>query len=340
MLKKLRIGVQFAFFVLTVLVVIQYVHFVNTGHGRPDLIEIFCPIGGFYSLMMWLKTGFIDHFHPAGMILLLAGIISSLICMKGFCGWICPVGSFLDFLSFCRNKTVGKYLDNIKVSPKLKLYTERLLSLVKFGVAGGLIYLIVRLPGQLMPIMYQNAVLPEDVSLYKFWIDAYHGQHNLSLALVFIILLMSFLIPRFWCRYLCPLGAFYGIFNVISFMKLKRNDNCVKCKLCAKGCPVGLSPHTSKWLNNFRCIGCLKCIDSCPSKALNLSLLGSYQIKPLLYPLILLFIYGGIIALAIIGGIWHSQIPSHMYARIFLQHGIMKAWAMKMLMKNKLPPLP
>ena len=326
MIKRQRVVIQTLFFIVTAIAIWKYVYFVDTGSGRPDIIEIFCPIGGFYSLIMWVKTGLIDHVHPAGMMLILAGIITTLFCMKGFCGWICPVGTILDLLGFLREKTIGPYLIKVEVPTKIKLIIENLLGVIKFGVLGLLVYWILRLPGQIMPMIYQNVVLPEDVSLYKFWLDAFHGQHNLTLILITGILFLSFLIPRFWCRYLCPLGAFYGIFNLFSLLRLKKEDTCVNCGLCKKKCPMGLCPFTSKLLNNTKCICCLRCLENCPKDSITLSFLGFYKLKPLMYPLILSVLYLGFIGFAIENNAWHSHLDPQMYAQIFMQEGITKPW--------------
>ncbi|MDQ7032575.1 MAG: 4Fe-4S binding protein [Desulfonauticus sp.] len=337
MLKKIRIVIQSIFVFIITLTVLNYIHFVNTGQGRPDLIEIFCPIGGFYNLVMWLKTGFIDHLHPAGMILILAGLITTIFWMKGFCGWICPVGSALDFLGFLGKKTVGNYTDKIKLPSSLKVLSIGILNLIKFGVTLALVYLIVSLPGKIMPMMYQNAILPEDISLYKFWIDALNGQHNLTLIIIFAILILSFIIPRFWCRYLCPLGAFYGLFNLISWLRLKKEDTCISCELCKKACYLGLSPCTDNLLNNTRCVSCLKCIEKCPKHSLKIHLTFVNNIKPILYPLVLIILYVGIIGLAIENNVWHSKISPQMYARLFVQHGLIKPWMIKELQKHTPP---
>ncbi|MBT8763872.1 4Fe-4S binding protein [Desulfohalobiaceae bacterium Ax17] len=334
MIKKSRFIIRAIFFAIMFVAIIKYIYFVNTGHGRSDIIEILCPIGGFYSLVMWFKTGFVDHIHPAGMIFILAGIITTLFCMKGFCGWICPVGTFLDSLTFIREKIVGQNVPDINMPPKLKFILENFLYLIKFGTTVALVYFIVRLPGQIMPMIYQSTVLPEDVSLYKFWIDAFDGKHNITLGVIVGILVFSYFIPRFWCRYLCPLGAFYGIFNIFSFLRLKKEDSCTNCKLCNKECPMGLSPYTSKLLNNTRCIACLNAMEKCPNHSLSLSFLGIYKIKPIIYPLILVLLYLGIIGFAVQKDMWTSKLSPRMYAKIFMQHGIMKPWMVELLRKD------
>ena len=334
MIKKFRVIVRAIFFVVMVVAIIQYIHFVNTGHGRSDIVEIFCPIGGFYSLIMWIKTGFIDHLHPAGMIFILAGIITTLFFMKGFCGWICPVGTLLDGLTFTRGKIFHQNVPDIPIPSRSKTLLEALLSLIKFAIMIVLVYFILRLPGQIMPMIYQNAVLPEDVSLYKFWIDAFKGGHNLTLRIIGGILIFSYFIPRFWCRYLCPLGAFYGIFNIFSFLRIKKENNCTNCKLCDKECPMGLSPYTSKLLNNTRCIACLNAVEKCPGHSLSISFFGFYKLKPIIYPVILVLLYLGIIGFAVKNDMWTSKISPRMYAKIFMQHGIIKPWMTKLLMSE------
>ncbi len=334
MIKKSRIIIRWIFFILIFVAVIKYVNFVNTGHGRPDMIEIFCPIGGFYSIIMWLKTGLIDHIHPAGMIFILAGSITSLFCMKGFCGWICPVGSFLDGLTFIREKIVGQNVPNINMSSKFKFILETFLSLIKFGVVIILVYLILRLPGQIMPIIYQRSVLPENISLYQFWIDMFYGKHNLALGIIVGILILSCFIPRFWCRYLCPLGALYGILNVFSLLRIKKETTCIDCKLCDEKCPMGLSVYASKLRNNTRCIACLNAMSECPNNSLYLSFLGSYKIKPIVYPLILLLLYLGIIGFAVKKDMWVSKLTPRTYAKTFMQYGIVKPWMIKLLSED------
>ena len=72
---------------------------------------------------------------------------------------------------------------------------------------------------------------------------------------------------RFFCKVLCPLGAFYGFFNKISFVQLKTDCKaCISCGECSKICPMDVDP--SKHPNSMECIRCGKCIEACKNNAI------------------------------------------------------------------------
>ena len=84
------------------------------------------------------------------------------------------------------------------------------------------------------------------------------------------------LIARFWCRYLCPMGALLSLFNRVSFLRLKLDENrCNGCAACTADCPMGIEPHTQ--YDNHNCIKCGRCVDGCHMGALSMdfSLKGS-----------------------------------------------------------------
>ena len=95
---------------------------------------------------------------------------------------------------------------------------------------------------------------------------------NLWLArTLFIVtgLALAILIPSFWCRYLCPMGALFSLFNRVSLLKLKLDKaKCSSCGLCAPACPMGIEPHYQ--YDNHNCIKCGRCVDSCHMGALSL----------------------------------------------------------------------
>lgn len=91
-----------------------------------------------------------------------------------------------------------------------------------------------------------------------------------KLGIALFLLLASMMIYRPFCRYLCPLGACYGLFNRISFLHIDLDQSaCTHCKKCEKSCPMDL--RLLKNVNSAECIRCGQCIHSCPEDALKWS---------------------------------------------------------------------
>lgn len=88
-----------------------------------------------------------------------------------------------------------------------------------------------------------------------------------KLLILIITLLSSIVIYRPFCRYVCPLGAIYGIFNKISFYRIKIDtEKCTKCGACQKACKLDIPV----WKNpdSMDCIRCGDCKSVCPQKAI------------------------------------------------------------------------
>lgn len=82
-----------------------------------------------------------------------------------------------------------------------------------------------------------------------------------------IVLFSSVVIYRPFCRYLCPLGAIYGLFNKISFYRFKIDETkCTKCGACQKVCKLNIKVYENP--NSIDCIRCGECKASCPKKAI------------------------------------------------------------------------
>ena len=83
-------------------------------------------------------------------------------------------------------------------------------------------------------------------------------------------LLSSVFIYRPFCKYVCPLGAFYALFQRFSFLRLRVDrEKCVDCGRCVRACPMGVDVLRSP--NSPECIRCGACADGCPAKALRFS---------------------------------------------------------------------
>lgn len=73
---------------------------------------------------------------------------------------------------------------------------------------------------------------------------------------------------RPFCKWLCPLGAFYAVMNRVSLFQMRVDtDKCVSCGACARACKMDVD--ITKTPNHAECIRCGMCIKSCPTKAIH-----------------------------------------------------------------------
>ena len=112
------------------------------------------------------------------------------------------------------------------------------------------------------PLIAKNPFLRETIGNIFFI--------KLSILIVFII--SSIFIYRPFCKYFCPLGAIYGLFNKLGIFRLEFEESkCTDCGLCEKSCKMDIDVRSN--LNSAECIRCGACIKACNYGALN-SLVG------------------------------------------------------------------
>ena len=219
-----------------------------------------CPIGSLQAVLASYKYKF--SFYVSGIIALF-GMIAG----KWICGWLCPFGWLQDLL----HKIPGRKL---KIPKKLKwLEHSKYVFLAVFVVALPLLavnelglgdpwYCKYICPsGTVMaafPLMLTNPQLRDSIGLLFIW----------KAALAVLILAASVFVYRFFCRFFCPLGAIYGLFNKISFLKMYVDgDKCISCGKCEEVCKLDI--YTSKHPNHTSCIRCGDCRHACPTKAIS-----------------------------------------------------------------------
>lgn len=96
-------------------------------------------------------------------------------------------------------------------------------------------------------------------------IKAFRGDRLLR-RLKYVILLFI-VIYRPFCKYICPLGAIYAVFNPISVFRYRVDmEKCTHCGACARACPMQADPAADA--NDPECIRCGKCRQVCPTGAI------------------------------------------------------------------------
>lgn len=220
-----------------------------------------CPIGAMQAVIgSW---NFKLAFYVAGFLMLVGALIGRFVC-----GWLCPFG------------LVQELLHKIPFVKKLRSFRgDRLLRKLKYGI---LVVFVILLPMFLVDLLGQGAPwfckLLCPVGTLEGGIPLVLANRALratvgwlyrwKLALLAITLLVSVVIYRPFCKYICPLGAVYSLFNPISVFRYRVDRTaCISCGACAGACPMGCDPL--KNANAAECIRCGKCKQSCPTGAIS-----------------------------------------------------------------------
>ena len=91
---------------------------------------------------------------------------------------------------------------------------------------------------------------------------------SFKLIILIMVILLSILFYRPFCKWICPLGAIYSLFNKISFLSIKvEDDKCVGCHQCTKVCKMDVDVIKSP--NHPECIRCGACMKACPKDAIH-----------------------------------------------------------------------
>ena len=225
-----------------------------------------CPIGAMQAML--------SSRHPKVPFYVL-GYLSVLGVLVGrfICGWLCLFGLIQELLYKIPIKkiTVPEKLDRV-------LRKFKYVFLVVFVVLLPIILrdeLGVSFPyfcKWICPIGIMEGGIPL-LALNEPMREAAHALYAWKFAIMLVIVALSIVIHRPFCKYICPLGAFYGLFHKFSFLQLRCNqDACTSCGACSKICKMQVDP--SKKPTSAECIRCGDCVHVCPSKALKMTFFG------------------------------------------------------------------
>jgi ferredoxin len=286
---------------LIALVFFAFITFVAVRHqivgggptGSPSLCS-YCPVGGIASLYSYVTDGTMLHrIHQSSLIILIALLVLTLFSRRGFCGWICPFGTLQEWLAW-----VGVKLFRRKIEPPAWL--DRWLRYVKYVV---LLWLIAG-------SWYLGTLVFRDYDPYlafnSFGLEM--DELPVAYAVLGVVLVGSLFVERFWCRYLCPLGAFLAIFGKLGFMVITHEEkDCSNCSLAIKRCPVGIDPNAETEIRSAECIQCMECVAVCPvHNAMHIEIFG-HRLRPRTVGISIVASFLIVIGAAQITGNWETK---------------------------------
>lgn len=216
-------------------------------------IMAFSGLKSIYQMIIKGNFNFLQAFPS--LIEFLSVILVTIISGRFFCGWFCAFGAYNDLIHEISSKI-------FKVRFKANKQLDSVLKYFKYVVLVSIIVIAWTMGSSIF-----SSSSPWDA--FAQITDFKNVISNLTIGFIFLVLITigAFFIERFFCRYLCPLGALFTIFSKLSIFKINMpKDSCEKCRACSGNCSMGISLSNVESVRGGECINCLKCVEGCPRK--------------------------------------------------------------------------
>ena len=257
-LSSIRRGMQYVFLAGTFLIGLR--HIMPGESSRGGAFDAFCPFGGVETFWVYLTTGqTLLTTNLLSIAILISVLGLSLLVGRAFCGWMCPIGTLQDMLTrWTRRLSGGKKNPRrgiksktrypVQVPQKVDHWLRYLKYLVLLGV----------LIASTMTVYPPLWVFCPARALFSF-----HLTTPLLWSVLITFVITSMLVQRFWCKYLCPLGALLAVSNKIAPLRIIIDqDRCTSCYRCDADCPVDIAPIPEN-MRSLECVQCLECLETC-----------------------------------------------------------------------------
>ncbi len=176
-------------------------------------------------------------------------LITTLLWGRVFCSSLCPFGALQDFITrFLPRRMLPRRWQQLKVPQWLH---DRALY-IKYAI---------------LVLILGTALLQSNISIFQyvepFGTLFFFSPSVLLWTILIAILCGCLLVERFYCRYLCPLGAALGLVALLSPFRIERIPQCNLCKVCEHACPTGAIRSAA--IDFKECVRC----DICESKLID-----------------------------------------------------------------------
>ena len=238
--------------------------------------------------LLGLMNSIASRMLLAGSAVALITVILTVLFGRAWCGWLCPLGTILDLFSF--KPTRGKRPAPPEMWRRVKY--DLLLVMLMAALFGNLTLLFLdplaillrTLSTAIWPALdqivttietglFQIPLLQNPLTSFDMLVrpvvlpaEPVYYRDTLLFASLFIgLILLNLFAPRFWCRYLCPLGGLLGWISRIAVFRRQVSEECKGCQLCRQACPTGtIDPARNYASDPAECTMCMNCLETCP----------------------------------------------------------------------------
>jgi polyferredoxin len=283
--RRIRQGAQVVFFALFVYLLFE-AYQGRVAHPWTDVFFRLNPLAALTAMIA--SRSWIPRLGLAT-----ATVLLTLVVGRVWCGWICPMGTVLEWIRFLRaaERPVSRAL-------RLRRVKYAILALILSAALFGNLTLMIFDPIAMLTRTATTAVLPPlnhaitsaERALYPIRflrpavdlmertlrgpvlpIQQVFFAANVAIALLFAcVVALNAIADRFWCRYLCPLGGLLALLSKVALFRRVVGAECNRCAMCAGTCPMDtIEPERGYESDPGECTVCLDCLSACPRQGID-----------------------------------------------------------------------
>lgn len=184
-----------------------------------------------------------------------------------FCGFLCSFGMLQELIFFFSKRVIS---GKVRIPERFDSAMKFLKYFILVFIVAGVWILALPVDSSWNPWGVFGILVSGNFSIISSAIP------TVGFAALLAITVGSLFVGRFFCRYLCPLGALFAVVSRKRFYKIRRQgDSCTNCGLCTRSCSMGIRIPEKNMVISGECIQCMQCLSICPKESLSASPAGA-----------------------------------------------------------------